>query len=271
MIVFRSRGALFGECWYEELPRAAARLDVLALCRRSTPVDGARCDASLTIVGDLTLDEDTLFSRLTAGCRSKVRRAERRDQLALEFDANPYGRLAEFCTCYDAFAAEVGLLRADKIWMAAACEARQLVLATASRHGEPLVWHLYVATAGAVWLHHSLARFRGLPDDDRARVARANRWLHWQCMLRFRELGKTRFDFGGLFEHEKTAEQTGINRFKREFGGAEERAYDCLLPMTLRGALRLQLKRLGDGARALGALRPRPRPRVREVSVRPSA
>jgi len=273
MIVFRSRGALFGECWYEEAPSSLEPpIDVLALRKRRAAVAGARCDALLTIASDLTLDEATLFGRLSSACRSKVRRAERRDQLELEFDALPHRRLPEFRACYDGFAAQIGLQPADPEWLLAACDAQQLVLATAaSRHGEPLVWHAYVVSPDAVCLHFSVARFRGLPDSERARVGRANRWLHWQCMLRFRELGKHRFDFGGLFEHERSAEQSGINRFKREFGGCEERAYDCLLPMTLKGSVRLQLKRLGDGVRALSALRPRPRQRETESPAGSSA
>jgi CelD/BcsL family acetyltransferase involved in cellulose biosynthesis len=77
-------------------------------------------------------------------------------------------------------------------------------------------------------------------------------------MLWFRGHGYVRYDWGGLFEREDTPEQAGINRFKREFGGREVRAYDCFVPVTLKGRLRLELNRLGDGLRALRA-RARPR------------
>jgi lipid II:glycine glycyltransferase (peptidoglycan interpeptide bridge formation enzyme) len=61
-------------------------------------------------------------------------------------------------------------------------------------------------------------------------------------MLRFRELGLARYDWGGLFEDESSPERAGINRFKQDFGGRREHSYNCALPVTLRGRLFLPLR-----------------------------
>lgn len=257
MIRYKSRGALYGECWFGELP-AQASVDVLALRQRTSRLVGVRCHPFFTIFNDLTVGEDELMGRFGANCREKLKRAERRDDLELEILEDPGERLPEFVACYDAFAEQKRLRRANMQWLLGACAARQLVLARVSRHGETLVWNAYVVAGADAWYQHGVSRFRDVPAEQRAIVARANRWLHWRSMLWFRERGFARYDWGGLFEREETPDQAGINRFKREFGGREVRSYDCYVPVTLKGHLRLELNRLGDGLRALRARMLRP-------------
>jgi len=261
MIEFRSRGALYGECWYEETAPAGCAVDVLALRQRAAPVSGARARPFLTLINDLDCDEDALLARFGGNCRDKVKRAQRRDGLELVISNEPRERLAEFRAYYDAFAAQRGLRPANAEWLLGACAAGQLVLASAVLRGDVLAWHAYVATPGTAWLQHTVAKFRDVAAEQRQLVARANRWLHWRSMAWFRERGLERYDWGGLFEREDSAEQAGINRFKREFGGREVRAYDCYVPVTFKGRLRLGLNRLGDGLRAVSARVPRPRRR----------
>lgn len=267
MIEFRSRGALYGECWYEETAPADRAVDVLALRQRATPVSGARTRAFLTLVNDLDGDENELLSRFGGNCRDKVKRAQRRDGLELVISSEPRERLAEFRAFYDAFAAQRGLRPANAEWLLGACAAGQLALAGAAVGGDVLAWHAYVVTPGTAWLQYTVAKFRDVPAEQRQLVARANRWLHWRSMAWFHERGLERYDWGGLFEREEAAEQAGINRFKREFGGREVRTYDCYVPVTLKGRLRLGLNRLGDGLRALRACVPR---RTREGAAAPA-
>jgi hypothetical protein len=116
------------------------------------------------------------------------------------------------------------------------------VLTSASRNGEALVWHAYVMCGEAARLQYSGSCFRTRESDYRALVGRANRWLHWKDMLRFRRMGMKRYDWGGLFEDESAPERAGINKFKKGFGGREERSYDCTVPVSLRGRLWLPLR-----------------------------
>ena len=82
---------------------------------------------------------------------------------------------------------------------------------------------------------HSASLFRGKAAADRAVVGRANRWLHWRDMLEFKRRGLQRYDWGGMFEDESVPEQASINSFKREFGGAATRTYNCTVPLTFWG------------------------------------
>jgi lipid II:glycine glycyltransferase (peptidoglycan interpeptide bridge formation enzyme) len=61
-------------------------------------------------------------------------------------------------------------------------------------------------------------------------------------MLRFKQMGIRRYDWGGLFEDESVPEGTGINQFKKDFGGEQVRSYDCTVPVTIRGRIWLPVR-----------------------------
>ena len=160
----------------------------------------------------------------------------------MEFITEPESRLDEFRAFYDAFARQKSLEPADHKWLVAACRARQLALSSASLNGEALVWHAHVMFGNTAGLLYSGSYFRNRDNEYRALVGRANRWLHWRDMLRFKEMGIKRYDWGGMFEDESVPERAGINSFKRDFGGQQVRTYDCTVPTTVRGRIYLPLR-----------------------------
>ena len=240
MIRYKGHTTTYGELWYEEQLPDDPNIDVALYRQRSSPVPGARVAPFLSIVNDL--DGDDLIAGFGKDCRYKVKRAEARDGLKVDFIAEPASRLHEFQAFYDAFAAEKGLRPSYAAWLQAACAARQLFLTRATRDGEPLVWHAFLLAGSSAWLQYTGSCFRHRDNEFRAIVGRANRWLHWQEMLHFREMGIARYDWGGLFEDESTAERAGINRFKKEFGGKPVRRYDCERPVSLKGRVWLPLR-----------------------------
>jgi hypothetical protein len=252
MIRFKSRGAVFGECWFDgESPPPGCDVDIIAFRQRSAPVAGAHCTAGLTLVNDLTPDEATILAGYGKNCRQKIQRADSRDELSLELLRGPsQPSLDEFCEFYDAFATCKSLRPIDRDWVTGAWHAGQLMLAAARRRGAALVWHGYVLGADTARMQFSASFFRDQDSADRALTARANRWLHWSCMRSFKALGLARYDWGGLFEDESAPEQAGINRFKKEFGGRPVRTFDCLVAQTAAGHVRLGIRRLGDVVRS---------------------
>lgn len=242
MIRIKGRTAVYGEVWYDEdLPRDPG-VDIVVYRQRQAPVSDARTTPFLTMVTDLSVAEDAIAERFGKDCRYKIRRAETKDDLRMEFITDPKSRLDEFCAFYDAFAEQKSTWLCDRQWLLAACKAGQLVLTSASRNGEALVWHAYLTSGKAAWLQYTGSCFRDKDNDYRALVGRANRWLHWREMLEFKKIGITRYDWGGLFEDESTPENAGINRFKKDFGGQPERTYDCTVPVTLKGRIWLPLR-----------------------------
>src|SRR5215467_12646573 len=154
MIRIPGRGAVYGELWYEEeLPRDA-NVDIAMYRQKDAPIAGARTAPFLSMVTDLSVDEDAIAARFGKDCRYKIRRAETKDGLSLDWITEPEGRLDEFRAFFDAFAREKSLWLSDPRWLAAACSAGQLVLTSASRNGEALVWHAYLVCGKAAWLQY---------------------------------------------------------------------------------------------------------------------
>ena len=242
MICLKGRAAVYGEVWYdEELPRNPG-VDIVLYRQREAPIADARTTPFLTMVTDLSAEADAIAEKFGKDCRYKIRRAETKDGLRMEFITEPETRLDEFRAFYDAFAKEKSVAPSYHEWLLGACKARQLVLTSASQNGEALVWHAYLISGKSAWLQYTGSCFRNKENDYRALVGRANRWLHWKEMLQFKEMGLKRYDWGGLFEDESVPENAGINRFKKDFGGQQVRTYDCTLPVTIRGRLWLPLR-----------------------------
>jgi lipid II:glycine glycyltransferase (peptidoglycan interpeptide bridge formation enzyme) len=242
MITLRGRGAVYGEVWFGEKPAPDAGVDIVQYRFRHQPVAHARNTPLLSMVTDLVPEDDAIAARFGKDCRYKIRRAESKDGLRMEFSAEPEKRLGEFAEFFDAFARQKGHRPCDRHWLNAACAAGQLALSVALRENEPLVWHAHVLCSTTAGLQYTASHFRGQDNDTRALVGRANRWLHWQDMLKLKSMGFTRYDWGGLFADESTPERAGINRFKRDFGGEEIRVYECTAPVSARGRVYLPLR-----------------------------
>jgi hypothetical protein len=235
MITIKGRFATYGEVWFDEEPPAAPAVDVLTFRGRRAPHGSEPSSPFLSLVHDLTLDCRELFATFDGTARYEVRRAQSRDRLSAEFDADPGAALDAFCAFYDAFAKHKGLPPAYRRALRATRDAGCLVLTSACRDGEALVWHAYVTDGRTAALLHSASHFRAASAASRALFGRANRWLHWRDMLAFKDMGVETYDWGGLFEDETVPEQASVNRFKRRFGGRPHRAYTAVAMLTVKG------------------------------------
>ena len=253
MIRIEGRAAVYGEVWYDEEPPGDSGVDIVLYRQREAPIADARTTPFLTMVTDLSVETDAITEKFGKDCRYKIRRAETKDGLRMEFITEPESRLDEFQAFYDAFAAQKSVAPCYRQWLLAACKARQLVLTSAAQNGEVLIWHAYLTSGRAAWLQYTGSCFRDKDNDYRALIGRANRWLHWKEMLRFKEMGISRYDWGGLFEDESVPENAGINKFKKDFGGQPVRTYDCTVPVTLKGRIWLPLR---DALRRRRSARP---------------
>src|SRR6266513_3754130 len=104
MIRIEGRAAVYGEVWYEEeLPRDS-EVDIVLYRQREAPIADARTTPFLSMVTDLSVTEDAITERFGKDCRYKIRRAETKDGLRMEFLTDPESRLDEFRAFYDAFA-----------------------------------------------------------------------------------------------------------------------------------------------------------------------
>lgn len=70
-----------------------------------------------------------------------------------------------------------------------------------------------------------------LSSDFRAVIGRANRYLHFYAMSKFKQRGLTQYDFGGVSTND-TAAFNGIDKFKYSFNGELKSSYNSV-PLIL--------------------------------------
>jgi Acetyltransferase (GNAT) domain len=104
--------------------------------------------------------------------------------------------------------------------------------------GRLLAAHVFLADGGRARMLYSGTVERTGKDVDRL-VGSANRFLHWQEMIHYRERGLESYDFGGI-DLDPASRLYSISQFKLSFGGRlhdEESVYVAGRP-ALRSALR---------------------------------
>ena len=242
MIRLDGRIVVYGEVWFDEEPPSNAGVDILVYRYRRTPIANARTAPLHSLCTDLSGPPDAIAAGFHASCRHEIRRAEAKDRLHHELIDEAADRFEEFSAFYDTFARQKALGPADRHWLERAAAERQLILSCASCDGARLVWHAHLRSGRTVRLTYSASWFRGMDSDYRSLVGRANRWLHWRDMLCFKEAGVQYYDWGGVFEDESTPERTGINHFKRMFGGQPVQSYECTVAANVRGRVWLALR-----------------------------
>jgi lipid II:glycine glycyltransferase (peptidoglycan interpeptide bridge formation enzyme) len=173
------------------------------------------------------------------GTRYEIRRAHKEALFTESLEAERSGAaLTEFCDFYDRSAALKNLPPMDRNWLGAMARAGELVL-TQVNHGEaPLAWHAYHCGSRAAVLLYSMSSHRESSDAAfRQLVGRANRYLHWQDILRFKQKGVAKLDMGGWYGGKDDHALLQINKFKEEFGGKVVDVYNSMAGITIKGKL----------------------------------
>lgn len=172
---------------------------------------------------DLSETPAKLFSNLSSNTRYKIRRAEREGIAPTMTHTPSDGELSDFCEFFDAFATQKNLAPSNRNKLRALKEHKALIISTArDKNGETLVAHAYVCDQQVerARLLYSASHFRGSTNpEERNRVGRANRFLHWHEMENLKSYNYTHYDLGGIPMDQSDPEKNAIARFKSEFGG----------------------------------------------------
>lgn len=223
---------------YFERPQVDEESDVEIGLFLPQPMPDRRSYPRATRIIDLAPDPDALFRSVSKNARYKIGRASKRDNVATTLTLVPaVDDVAEFVEYYDAFAASKGVPPIRRSQFDALVNAGKLVISAArTREGVLLAAHAYLFDHPRARLSHSASLFRLEADSkERSRMGRANRLLHWDDMLRFRELGVTTYDLGGWYTENRDEALLKINLFKEEFGGTVSKEWDAYRPTSPRG------------------------------------
>jgi len=251
MITYRSRFLARAEVWFNNEPDDTRSVDWILYHQRSHPVPGAQTKYFYTFLIDLTRSREQLLAQLNKDTAHKIRRARDRDKIICEC-CDPREREVRnrFELMYNAFAAMKGLSPLDRPRMESMVAAGVLDLSVAKDpQGNVLVYHANYRDPCRATAMESPSLYRKLSDSAaRNLISRANRYLTWSDILRYKDHGLKSFDFGGWY-HGNDPEMLKINDYKRGFGGQVVREYQCEQILTLKGWVVLHTAKLLKQAR----------------------
>ena len=246
MYICKSRFLTRGEVWFDDEPGDTRSADWILYQQRSRPVPGARWKYFFTYVIDLTQTVEQLRANLNTDTAYKIRRARERDKIVCETcNANDPEVLDQFEEMYNAFAATKGLAALDRARVDAMATAGVLDLSVAKDpQGHALVYHANYRDQHRARELYLPSLFRQSSDSAaRNLIGRANRYLTWSDILRYKDEALKCFDFGGWYEGNDPG-VLKINDFKKGFGGQVLRQYECEQILTLKGWLVLNVAKL---------------------------
>lgn len=194
-----------------------------------------------TKVIDLISTPDELLAQFKKNTKYEIKRAEK-DGVRFEIEGN----VESYLSFYNAFAKskknykEVPLLKKSDI----ECLTGNLIITKAVFENETLVMHSYLIDKyikrARLLNTSSLFRYEN-NIQKKGLIGRANRFLHFQDMVYFRNEGFKIYDMGGYAYNTNDSEKKRISEFKDSFGGEliEESAYTSLPLYASREIIRL--------------------------------
>jgi hypothetical protein len=254
MITYKSRFLTRAEVWFDHEPVGSVRrADWILYHLRSQPVPGAQSRTFYTLLIDLTQSQQQLRAQLNEDTAYKIRRARDRDKIVCEScDPSDPSVLNRFEEMYQTFAALKNLPPLNRVRLESLAAAGVLDISVAKDpQGNILVYHANYRDQCRATQLELPSLYRALPQSAARNFSgRANRYLTWSDILRFKEAGLKFFDFGG-WHLGSDAEMLSINDFKRGFGGKVVREYQCEQILTLKGRIVLWAAKLLEQAKSV--------------------
>jgi hypothetical protein len=230
------------DLYFDEPVPVLKGVDIIRYNQAGSPIVGAACTPFSTIAIDLSKSEDELRSNLKSHNRYKIRRASEKDDLVYEYsnDGN-WDAILRFADHFDRCAALKHLGEVSRERLRILAENRALDLSFVSnKSGDLLAASSYLLTPTRIRGLYAAAAFRTTTDQSlRTIIGRANRYLYWRDILRFKEAGILIFDFGGYYTGNEDEERLRVNVFKAEFGGQVLHEFNCQQATSLQGRVAL--------------------------------
>lgn len=251
-VVFRKFGLRVADAWFlSQSDWGMPNVDLIRAhcCPDFLPESDHIRTEQKTLVTDLTLSEEEIFSRIDKKFRYEIRRGEKEMIQTRQLDGmeicRDFSILNRFRECFDEMISKKGLKQRFNVEVLRKYARRGILhVSVAYLDGDPAVYHSYVDDGRRVRCWHSCS-IREDSGESRA-IGRANRLLHWNDIRYFKDRGFTLYDWGGIFDLGLT---NGIDHFKASFGGIPETRYRFVIAVSPLGRLYLRCVRLRNGLR----------------------
>ena len=211
--------------------------DILLLTQCSLKTKNSTVYNTLQI--DLDKNEEILLSELRKNTRTEISRCERRDELNAQIINQPsLEQLNQFINFYNKFSKTKNLPYANIGKLMALVKIGALSIGVIKNsNGETLVSHAHIVLKKRARLLYSASLYREFDDNQvRNLIGRANRALHWNEIIFFKNKSFKLYDFGGLsLSNDKKLSQ--IDDFKKGFGGKHVEEYNAKIGVSIFGKL----------------------------------
>lgn len=186
---------------------------------------------------DLEQSEGQLFKGMNRTTRYQINRALRDSFVVNIIEDPPFEDIVEFVDFFTPFAKEKRIPLCSQSKLNSLRKEGMLVITKVlDDNGKKLASHAYSLTEGkASMIHSCSARFDFGNNSERNRIGRANRFLHWNDILYFKEKQYKTYDFVGLSFDASDEAMKNISDFKKGFGGKEVIEYKYYKADSLAG------------------------------------
>jgi hypothetical protein len=246
MIYYRRKNLTnIAEIWYNVSERPQTKVDIkrYKFVTKKTN-EAASFEELYTILIDLSKSDMELFGLIRKNTRYEINRAREKDNIKclafFEKNEKDMEKIHQYINFYNAFAKTKNRssIKFSDIKQFYDNETFCIRYALKEDASEILTMHAYVISDNTARLHQSSSLFRSHQDSEyKNLVARANRLLHWDDILYFKDKGLALYDLGGWYGGQILKEQLLINQFKESFGGEKKREYSYIVPVSMQGKI----------------------------------
>lgn len=167
-----------------------------------------KCNATPqeTLISDISLDEDELWSITTKTVRNEINRSKRENVGVSVYRGGKVsdGLLNQFNIMYHDMYEEKGMpghyLPINELKEYA--DKNALIITASEIEGNTVVYHSYLTDGYHSSFLHSCSEFRVADKAMRNAIGRANKYLHWNDWLYLKHSGIIEYDWSGISSYE---------------------------------------------------------------------
>ena len=202
---------------------------------------------STTLQLSLLDDENIIMENIEKNTRYEIKRAKRDGVVTTFYEKeqilNNLNILKEFNEQYRNMHRRKGMKRENILSkLKSYAKHNMLTISVTKCDGRNCAYHAYIVGNKIVRLLYSVSVFREVQDStERNLIGRANRMLHYDDMIYFKNMGYSIYDWGG---YSKDPNLVGINKFKNDFGGKAINTYHYIFACSTPTIIALFIKQL---------------------------
>lgn len=219
--------------------------DVVYYFNCQTPAKDAREFTTLFI--DLRKTEEELFADFKRSTKQSINKMQREPNAEFSMIESPTDEdLHEFIEHFNSFAKNKGIYECDQTLLFNLRDLGKLRIAKATHLHEILCLFAFIRDEKRVAGQYECnMRFSNLDNADKVRlIGHANKQLEFFSMKWFKERGVEIYDMSGLTFDENNEQATNIDKRKMGFGGSVVTEYHFMHPVTLKGKLFVESKKI---------------------------